>query len=116
MHYSAVSNFESGTEPCLVDVSTYLWSLRDRLRTPEHSIDRLRDIDYFSGIAGNRLKVRLAGSITIPTDSSAVTPKIGSALSGPKMTLPAVTSFMNEICASPQLILFYLPIGQFVVQ
>ena len=52
---------------------------------------------YFSGIAGNRLSCRLAGSTVMPTDSNAVTPRIGSASSGPKMTLPAVISPTNSI-------------------
>jgi hypothetical protein len=34
--------------------------------------------NYFSGIAGSRFNVRVAGSIVMPTDSSAVTPRIGS--------------------------------------
>src|SRR6266496_785441 len=69
-------------------------------RQPESGFRTTTD-NYFSGIAGNRFKVRLAGSITTPTDSRAVTPRMGSALSGPKMTRPAVTSFMNEISTRP---------------
>ena len=55
---------------------------------------------YFSGIAGSRFNVWFAGSIVIPTDSRAVTPRSGSAASGPKMTRPAVTSPMNSSRAS----------------
>jgi hypothetical protein len=47
---------------------------------------------YFSGMAGSRLSFLFTGSTMMPTDSSAVTPKIGSVPSGPKMTRPAVSS------------------------
>src|SRR2546425_7921693 len=56
---------------------------------------------YLSEIAGNRFNVRLAGSIVMPTDSNAVTPRIGSASSGPKITRPAVTSPMKNISTNP---------------
>jgi hypothetical protein len=42
------------------------------------------DRNHFSGIAGSRLSVLLAGSTAIPTDSSAVTPKSGSVPGGAK--------------------------------
>lgn len=59
-------------------------------------------LSYFRGIAGSRLRTRLAGSTVMPTDSSAVTPSNGSALSGPKITRPAVISPMNSICTNPK--------------
>ena len=56
---------------------------------------------YFSGMAGKRLSVWVAGSTVIPADSSAVTPNSGSTLSGPKITLPAVISPIKVISTSP---------------
>ena len=74
----------------------------------------MSDEPYFSGIAGNLLSVRLVGSIVIPTDPSAVTPKIGSTLSGPKITRPAVVSFINEISARPNSLFLDAAVGEFV--
>lgn len=46
------------------------------------------DTHYFDGAAGKRLRARVVGSVAMSTDSRAVTPRIGSAVSGPKMTRP----------------------------
>ncbi len=54
------------------------------------------------GIAGKRLSRCVAGSTMMPTDSKAVTPSKGSQSSGPKMTLPEVSSLMNSISAKPK--------------
>jgi len=56
----------------------------------------------FNGMAGNRFRVRLAGSTVMPTDSRAVTPSSGSASSGPNTTRPAVISPMNLISTNPK--------------
>ncbi len=63
-----------------------------RIRTPTGMSQA-----YLRGIAGKRFRVRFVGSTVIPTDSSAVAPRMGSAFSGPKMIRPAVTSPMNSI-------------------
>jgi hypothetical protein len=57
---------------------------------------------HFSGIAGRRLRVLVAGSTVIPTDSSAVTPKTGSTPGVRNITRPAVVSPMNSIRTSPK--------------
>ena len=67
---------------------------RQRGATPINS-------SYLNEIAGSRFSVRVAGSMVMPTDSRAVTPRIGSTPSGPKMTRPAVISPMNSIWARP---------------
>src|SRR5688572_8076580 len=74
--------------------------LKDSLLLREERLDLYSSRskhDHFNGIAGNRFSVRVAGSMVMPTDSKAVTPKRGSTLSGPNMTRPAVTSPMKLI-------------------
>jgi hypothetical protein len=46
-----------------------------------------------SRAAGRRLRLWLRGSTSIPTDSRAVTPRIGSALSAPKIIVVCINVF-----------------------
>lgn len=66
-------------------------------------------LNLFKGMAGRRFRVRFAGSTVIPTDSSAVTPRIGSASSGAKITRPAVASPMNRISTRPKAYSCFVP-------
>ena len=50
--------------------------------------------------AGSFFSCRLSGSISIPKDSSAVTPSSGSALSFPKSTVPPTISLISSIRAT----------------
>ena len=58
--------------------------------------------------------MRVAGSMVIPTDSIAVTPKIGSTLAGPKTTRPAVTSPHEPDFGKAKLIFFHFSIREFI--